>query len=309
MPQPTKYEITRDFSQDESNSVAGRSTVLTAGLDAELANIASSIEQIIDNLGLIQRDDGEVANLSIGIDQLKTELSFGFNAATDWATATDYALRDSVWEAEALYYCTEAHTSGTFADDLAAGKWSLIMDLEPYITAAQDAQTGAETAETGAVSAKNAAEAAQSGAESAEAGAVAAYDSFDDRYLGAKSSNPATDNDGDALITGALYWNTTAGELRVYNGGSWDTIPTKANKDDATAAPTVNDDSSANYGVGSWWVDVSNDEMYVCLDAAVGAAVWEKITKTLEETHATDTSTSTQYKPVVTDAVLYLEEL
>ena len=29
---------------------------------------------------------------------------------------------------------------------------------------------------------------------------------FDDRYLGAKSSAPTVDNDGDALITGALYF-------------------------------------------------------------------------------------------------------
>jgi hypothetical protein len=47
------------------------------------------------------------------------------------------------------------------------------------------------------------------------------YDSFDDRYLGAKSSNPSVDNDGNALITGALYFNTTAGEMRVYSGSAW----------------------------------------------------------------------------------------
>ncbi len=39
------------------------------------------------------------------------------------------------------------------------------------------------------------------------------YDSFDDRYLGAKSSAPSVDNDGNALLTGAIYWNTTG---RIY---------------------------------------------------------------------------------------------
>lgn len=46
------------------------------------------------------------------------------------------------------------------------------------------------------------------------------YDNFDDRYLGAKGSDPLVDNDGDPLITGALYFNTTTG-MRVYNGVDW----------------------------------------------------------------------------------------
>jgi len=45
----------------------------------------------------------------------------------------------------------------------------------------------------------------------------------------------------------------------------------------ATANATVNDDSSAGYGVGSTWINVALDTAYVCLDAAVGAAVWELI--------------------------------
>jgi hypothetical protein len=50
-----------------------------------------------------------------------------------------------------------------------------------------------------------------------EANAAASYDSFDDRYLGAKSSAPATDNDGDALTDGVLYYNTTSGFMYVYD--------------------------------------------------------------------------------------------
>jgi len=48
---------------------------------------------------------------------------------------------------------------------------------------------------------------------------------------------------------------------------------------DATAAPTVNDDSGAGYAVGSRWVDVTNDKEYVCLDASSGAAVWTETTQ------------------------------
>jgi len=58
-------------------------------------------------------------------------------------------------------------------------------------------------------------------AAASAAAAAASYDAFDDRYLGSKSSDPALDNDGDALITGALYWNSTDNVLKVYGGASW----------------------------------------------------------------------------------------
>jgi len=51
--------------------------------------------------------------------------------------------------------------------------------------------------------------------------AAASVDSFDDTYLGAKSSDPTVDNDGDALTTGDLYFSTTANKLRVYDGSNW----------------------------------------------------------------------------------------
>lgn len=40
-----------------------------------------------------------------------------------WATATDYVDGDFVTESSTTYRCIEAHTSGTFATDLAANKW------------------------------------------------------------------------------------------------------------------------------------------------------------------------------------------
>jgi hypothetical protein len=46
-------------------------------------------------------------------------------------------------------------------------------------------------------------------------------DSFDDTYLGAKSSDPTVDNDGDPLTAGDLYFNTTNDIMRVYNGTAW----------------------------------------------------------------------------------------
>jgi hypothetical protein len=54
--------------------------------------------------------------------------------------------------------------------------------------------------------------------------AAASYDSFDDRYLGAKSSAPTLDNDGNALIEGALYWNSVANAMLAWDGSEWASI-------------------------------------------------------------------------------------
>ncbi len=45
----------------------------------------------------------------------------------------------------------------------------------------------------------------------------------------------------------------------------------------ASAAPAVTDDSSAGYGVGSLWVDTTNDRPHVCTDPSPGNAVWNPI--------------------------------
>ena len=44
-----------------------------------------------------------------------------------------------------------------------------------------------------------------------------ALDTFDDRFLGAKSSDPSVDNDGNALVDGALYFDTANDVMKVYD--------------------------------------------------------------------------------------------
>ena len=57
-------------------------------------------------------------------------------------------------------------------------------------------------------------------AENAKNAAEAALDTFDDRFLGSKSSNPSVDNDGNALVDGALYFDTTNNVMKVYDIGN-----------------------------------------------------------------------------------------
>lgn len=50
---------------------------------------------------------------------------------------------------------------------------------------------------------------------------AALYDSFDDRYLGSKAAAPTLDNDSNALIPGALYWNSVSNQMFVWSGTAW----------------------------------------------------------------------------------------
>lgn len=53
------------------------------------------------------------------------------------------------------------------------------------------------------------------------------YDTFDDRFLGTKTSDPTLDNDGNPLLDGAMYFNTSVNALKVYDldNNLWFTIP------------------------------------------------------------------------------------
>lgn len=109
----------------------------------------------------------------------------------------------------------------------AADALAVTMDgyADAAIAAAASADTDAGTATTQAgIATTKAGEAAASAitAGNAATSAAASYDAFDDRYLGSKTSDPSLDNDGNALITGALYFNSSVGEMRVRTaGGAW----------------------------------------------------------------------------------------
>ena len=79
---------------------------------------------------------------------------------------------------------------------------------------------------------------------------------FGDTYQVA-SSNPSTDGGGNALAEGDLYFNTTANELKVYNGGAWQGGVTASGNFAATTGNTFtgdnryNDNAKALFGTGS----------------------------------------------------------
>jgi hypothetical protein len=179
----------------------------------------------------------------------------------NWAAGTSYTVRDLVKDASNynVYRCNTVHTStGTtpISSNADSAKWDLVVDAASAAASAAAAAaseaaasasaalandwatktsgpvaggeysakyhaTAAASSASTASSAASTATSAQTAAEAARDATLAAYDSFDDRYLGSKSSDPTLDNDGNALVAGALYFNTTVPEMRLYTGSAW----------------------------------------------------------------------------------------
>ena len=191
----------------------------------------------------------------------------------NWSASNTYAVRDMVKDTSTnnIFMANTAHTSSgsqPLTSNTDAAKWDLIVDAATATSAAStattqagiattkagEAATSAATATTQAntattqagIATTKAGEAATSatGAENAKNAAEAALDTFDDKFLGSKSSDPTVDNDGNALTDGALYFNTTLNVMKVYDLGntSWkQLVPTtsqQANIDTVAANNT-----------------------------------------------------------------------
>ena len=194
-----------------------------------------------------------VANKVLSADAAGTALVMEQELGTfqgNWAASTAYSVRDIIKDTSNnnIYLCKTAHTSSgsqPISSNTDVAKWDLIVDAAAAATSATNAassataaassassaSTSASTATSQASTATTKASEAASSATSASASASAAAasataaatsaDNFDDIYLGAKSSAPSVDNDGDALTTGDLYFNTSSNALNVFNGSTW----------------------------------------------------------------------------------------
>jgi hypothetical protein len=124
--------------------------------------------------------------------------------------------------------------------------------------AANSATAAANSATSAGTQATNSANSATASAASATA-AAASYDSFDDRYLGAKASAPSVDNDGNALITGALYFDTTTPGMYVWTGSAWTVMATSGDIESVTAGTGLSGGGTA----GAVTVSLDTSSVYV----------------------------------------------
>jgi len=254
--------VTGNFSVAGTLTVATPSNSTDAAskgyVDTAVANVIDSAPGALDTLNELAAAINDDANFATTITNsiatklplaggtMTGDITLGANKATSTATpATDDTLTRKGYVDSILGSATDAATSATAAassaTDAANSASAASTSASNASTSATAAASSASAASTSATNAASSATAAASSATSASNSATAstnsataaatsatnaenAYDSFDDRYLGAKSSEPTLDNDGDALLTGALYFNSTTNTMRVYNGSAWEDV-------------------------------------------------------------------------------------
>ncbi len=178
----------------------------------------------------------------------------------NWSSGTAYVARDLVKDTSTnnIFIVNTAHTatgSQPLTSNANSAKYDLIVDAGSATTSASAAATSATNAASSATASASSATAAASSATAAASSATSAansFDDFDDRYLGAKSSEPSTDNDGDALVTGALFFDTTVGAMKVYTGSAWQTVTVSAaNQANINTVAGISSDVTAVAGISS----------------------------------------------------------
>jgi hypothetical protein len=239
--QAIDYIANDPFPAETHEEGLDRATMTTQQVQEELnrsiklsrTNTMTSTEFTV---GATERANKILAFDSAGEISVTQEL--GTYQGTDATVTTEaYVVRDIVKSTTAaqlnnVYICIADSVVGDLLTD--TDHFELLVDAVSAATSATAAATSAtasaNSATASATSATASANSATASATSAtnaatsETNAAASFDSFDDRYLGAKSSDPSVDNDGNALLTGALYFNSSDNVMKNYTGSAWETL-------------------------------------------------------------------------------------
>jgi hypothetical protein len=143
------------------------------------------------------------------------------NASNSASSASTSATNAAASASTATTQASNASTSATNASNSASAASTSASNAATSETNAAASASTASTQATNAASSASAASGSATSAANSAAAAASALDSFDDRYLGTKTSDPTLDNDGNALVAGALYFSTTQNVMKVYDGASW----------------------------------------------------------------------------------------
>lgn len=213
-----------DSSSEAVLTVQARDAAIAAQNAAEAAQVAAELAETNAETAATNAATSEANALTS-----ENNAESSKDLAEAWATQLSTPVSGSSYSAKynANLAAASAVTAGGYADDANSYKLSAASSASTATTQAGIASghaSSAATSESNAATSETNAATSESNAAASAASAAASYDNFDDRYLGPKSSNPTVDNDGNALLTGALYFNTVVPEMRVYNGSSWNFI-------------------------------------------------------------------------------------
>ncbi len=199
--QASRLGRTLQFNASTGNPEAGPLASDVANAQTNAANAAASAS-------------AAASSASAASGSASSASSSASSATSSASSATSSASAASTSASNAAASASAAASSESHA---ASSEAAAASSASAASTSASNASSSASAASTSASNAS----AAQAAAESARDATLTAYDNFDDRYLGAKASDPSVDNDGNALVGGALYFNSTDGEMKLYNGTSW----------------------------------------------------------------------------------------
>lgn len=209
----------------ETNAETAETNAETAETNAETAatNAASSASAAASSASNASTSATNAASSASAASTSATNASASASAAAASASAALTSENNAeTAETNAAASATAAAGSATTAGNSATTATNKATEAASSATAAAGSATTATTQATNAATSATAAASSASSAASSAASAAAALDSFDDRYLGSKTSDPTVDNDGNALVTGALYYRTTTpAGMKVYDGAQW----------------------------------------------------------------------------------------
>ncbi len=216
--QQVQEELNRSIKLSRTNTMT--STEFTVGAtdraNKVLAFDSSGEISVTQELGTFKGSDATVTTAAYAQrDIIKSTTAGQLNNV--YICVADSVVGDSLTDTDHFALLVDAVSAAT---SQSAAATSATAAANSATASASSATTSANSATTSGNSATAAANSATAAASSATAAANSA-DAFDDIYLGSKSSDPSTDNDGDALAAGMLYFNTTTDLLRVYSGSAW----------------------------------------------------------------------------------------
>lgn len=208
---PTAFDA---FKGDLNAAVADAETAATSANNAALSANTARDQAVAAKDTAVTSANAAALNATTATTKAAESAASATASAT---SATNSATSATSSANSATTATTKAAEASTSATNAATSASAAAASQTAAATSATNAASSATTATTQAGIATTQATSASASATAA----AASLEDFDDRYLGSKTTDPTTDNDGNALLSGALYFNSVAGEMRVWADTFW----------------------------------------------------------------------------------------